>query len=127
MMHNLFPGMSQPSAMQMGLPVIPQQQNNASNYQQAKVDASMVSASTKVPGVRVKGSKWVYDYPKVGLQTSANDSAHLEVHPVAKYKTEVSYTVGSLLAANSKFICYALKNDKGIRVIDRRNPSVRAP
>eukprot|EP00944_MAST-04C_sp_MAST-4C-sp1_P009534 g9534.t1 len=86
----------------------------------------MVSASTKVPGVRVKGSKWVYDYPKVGLQTSANDSAHLEVHPVAKYKTEVSYTVGSLLAANSKFICYALKNDKGIRVIDRRNPSVRA-
>ena len=125
-MHNLFPGMSQPSAMQMGLPVIPQQQNNANNYQQAKADASMVSASTKVPGVRVKGSRWVYDYPKVGLQTSANDSAHLEVHPVAKYKTEVSYTVGSLLAANSKFICYALKNDKGIRVIDRRNPSVRA-
>ena len=125
MMQNLFPGMNKPSAMQMGLPMNnPPSQTNLGHYQEAKADTTVMSE--KIPGVAIQGESWEYEYPKVGGKVTASDSSHLEVHPVAKYKTEVAYTVGSLLAANSKFICYALKSDKGIRVIDRRNPSVRA-
>eukprot|EP00943_MAST-04B_sp_MAST-4B-sp1_P003597 g3597.t1 len=127
MMHTLFPGMNKPSALQMGLPVNNQpSQGNLGHYQEAKADSTVLAKSDKEPGVEINGENWEYDYPKVGTKLTASDSTHLEVHPVAKYKTEVAYTVGSLLAANSKFICYALKSDKGIRVIDRRNPSVRA-
>lgn len=126
-MHTLFPGMNKPSALQMGLPVNNQpSQGNLGQYQEAKADTTILANSDKAPGVEINGENWEYDYPKVGSKLTSSDSTHLEVHPVAKYKTEVAYTVGSLLAANSKFICYALKSDKGIRVIDRRNPSVRA-
>merc|ERR1719274_292084 len=61
-------------------------------------------------GLDIDSAEWSYPFPTTGNSMPAgNPNMALEVHAVAKYKTEVEYTVGNLVAANKDYICYALK------------------
>ena len=123
----LFPGMSRPPAHTMA----PQHGGAAQQQRPGTGQAPPQQREQQRPenasGLDIDGTDWSYPFPTVGNPMPAGDTnLALEVHAVAKYKTEVEYTVGNLVAANKDYICYALKNDKGIRVIDRLNPSTRA-
>ena len=133
---NLFPGMSRPPAHTMA-PMGSahahqnQQQQHHQHLPSQRPAGAMQRQGPQAPtcGLDIpEGAEWLYPYPTTGdpMPAGDQDNNYVEVHAVAKYSTEIAYCVGNLIASNLDFVCYALKNDKGIRVIDRKNPSVRA-